>query len=209
MKKFLCFLTLFAVAAHAAEEEANPVEQRLREGMRSLTLQLREAQNQTAAAQAAQAESERKIKELEGRVETLNKQAVADRNASANLISELKGKLEEQTSTNEAYLVALGKWKKSYSDVTALAARKEAERVKLEAKSVKLERQVEDQKLKNLAMYKAGMEVLDRYEAFGLGDAVLAREPFVGTTRVKFQNLIQDHADKLADQRIPQQIQPQ
>lgn len=209
MKKLLCFLTLCSVVAHAAEEEANPVEQRLREGMRTLTLQLREAQNQTAAAQAAQAEGDRKIKELEGRLETLNKQAVADRNASANLISDLKTKLEVQTSTNEAYLVALGKWKKSYSDVTALAAKKEAERGQLEAKSVKLERQVEDQKLKNIAMYKMGMEVLDRYEGFGLGDAVLAREPFVGTTRVKFQNLVQDYADKLADQRIPQQIQPQ
>jgi TolA-binding protein len=208
MKKFLCLLVLFGLSAHA-EEEADPVEQRLREGLRSLTLQLREAQNQTAAAQAAQAECERKIKELEARVETLNKQAVSDRNASANLVSDLKAKLETETSTNQAYLAALGKWKKSYADVTALAARKEAERVKLEAKSVKLERQVENQKLKNLAMFRMGMEVLDRYEAFGLGDAVLAREPFVGTTRVKFQNLIQDYADKLADQRIPQQIQPQ
>lgn len=208
MKKLLCFLTLFCVAAHA-EEEVNPVEQRLREGMRTLTLQLREAQNQTAAAQAAQAEADRKIKELEAKLDTLNKQAVADRNASANMISELKTKLDAETSTNVAYQAAIGKWKKSYSDVTALASKKEAERVKLEAKSVKLERQVEDQKMKNIAMYKMGMEVLDRYEKFGLGDAVLAREPFVGTTRVKFQNLVQEYADKLADQRISQQIQPQ
>jgi Tfp pilus assembly protein PilX len=208
MKKLLCFLSLFTLVAHA-EEEVNPVEQRLREGMRTITLQLREAQNQTAAAQAAQAEAERKIKELEAKLDTITKQAVADRNASANVISELKTKLESETTTNVSYQAAIGKWKKSYGDVTALAAKKEAERVKLEAKSIKLERQVEDQKLKNIAMYKMGMEVLDRYEKFGLGDAVLAREPFVGTTRVKFQNLMQEYADKLADQRIPQQIQPQ
>jgi Tfp pilus assembly protein PilX len=207
MKKLLCFLLLFSAAAHA-EEEVNPVEQRLREGMRTITLQLREAQNQTAAAQAAQAESERKIKELEAKLETLGKQAVADRNASANMISELKTKLEAENTTNVSYQAAIGKWKKSYSEVTALAAKKEAERVKLEAKSIKLERTVEDQKMKNIAMYKMGMEVLDRYEGFGLGDAVLAREPFVGTTRVKFQNLIQEYADKLADQRISPPTQP-
>ncbi len=207
MKTFICLLALFCLAARA-EEEVNPVEQKLREGLRNTTLQLREAQNQTAAAQAAQAESERKIKELEARVETLNKQAVADRNTSANMISDLKTQVQEQSAVNQAYLVALAKWKKSYTEVTTLAAKKEAERFKLEIKAAKLSQQVEDQKLKNIAMYKMGMEVLDRYEAFGLGDALLSREPFVGTTRVKFQNLIQIYADKLADQRIKPQIQP-
>lgn len=207
MKKLLCFLTLFCVVAHA-EEEANPVELKLRDALRNMTMQLRDAQNQTAAAQAAQADADRKVKELQARVDTLNKQAVADRNTSANMIAELKTQVEEQKAVNQANGAALVKWKKAYADVTALAAKKEAERSKLEAKSVKLERQVEDQKLKNIAMYKMGMEVLDRYESFGLGDAVLAREPFVGTTRVKFQNLVQDYADKLADQRIQPQIQP-
>ncbi len=207
MKKLLCLLTLIGLTAHA-QEEVNPVEQKLREGLRNITLQLREAQNQTAAAQAAQAESERKIKELESRVETLNKQAVADRNTSANMISDLKTQVQEQGAVNQAYLVAVAKWKKAYTEVTALASKKEAERVKLEAKAAKLTQQVEDQKMKNIAMFKMGMEVLDRYEAFGLGDALLAREPFVGTTRVKFQNLVQEYADKLADQRIKPQIQP-
>ena len=34
------------------------------------------------------------------------------------------------------------------------------------------------------------------------GEALTAREPFVGVTRVKFENLIQDYQDKLADQKI-------
>jgi hypothetical protein len=52
-------------------------------------------------------------------------------------------------------------------------------------------------------MYQAGMEILDRYEKFGLGDAILAREPFTAAKRVKFQNLVQDLSDKLTDARIP------
>jgi hypothetical protein len=50
-------------------------------------------------------------------------------------------------------------------------------------------------------MYQAGMEILDRYEKFGLGDAILAREPFTAAQRVKFQNLVQDFSDKLTDAR--------
>ena len=57
-------------------------------------------------------------------------------------------------------------------------------------------------------MYKIGSEVLQRFENFGLGTALTAREPFVGTTRVKLQNLFQDYADKLADARIKQGQQP-
>ena len=67
-----------------------------------------------------------------------------------------------------------------------------------------LPRKGDDQQRKNRAMYQLGLEILKRYEHFGLGDAITAREPFVGTTRVKFENLIQDYGDKLAAQKINQ-----
>jgi hypothetical protein len=51
-------------------------------------------------------------------------------------------------------------------------------------------------------MFKVGSEILTRFEKFGLGTAITAREPFIGLTRVKLQNLMQDYADKLADQKI-------
>jgi hypothetical protein len=47
-----------------------------------------------------------------------------------------------------------------------------------------------------------GKEILERYEKFGLGTALTAREPFVGTTRVRLQNLVQEYSDKLSEQRI-------
>jgi len=200
-KLFLISVLLATGALHAAEEE-NPIEQRLREGLRNTMLQLREAQNQTAILQATQAENERKIKELDGRLDALNKQALADRNASANMIAGLNANVEEQRLALLAFHAAIEKWKKSYGEVTMLAQKKESERARLEGKSLKLERQVQDQQVRNIQMFKLGIEVLDRYDKFGLGDAILAREPFVGATRVKFQNLIQDYADKLTDQRI-------
>ena len=51
-------------------------------------------------------------------------------------------------------------------------------------------------------MFRLGNEVLDRYAQFGLGTAISAREPFVGITKVKFQNLVQDYQNKLTDQTI-------
>ena len=68
-----------------------------------------------------------------------------------------------------------------------------------------LQRRIDDQQMKNAEMYKIAKEILSRYEKFGLGTALTAREPFVGTTKVKLQTLVQDFADKLADQRLKPQ----
>jgi len=119
--------------------------------------------------------------------------------------AELNTKLEERATVITSLQARVEKWKKSYSELTAFAAHKESERAKFLDKTIKLERQVASQQVKNLEMYKAGMDTLSRYEKFGLGDAILAREPFVGTTRVRFENLIQDQADKLTDARIQQE----
>jgi chromosome segregation ATPase len=201
---FLLALLLAGTTLLPAAEGEEDVANKLREALRNTMLQLRDSQNQVATLQATDVANSQKLKDLEGKIDTLTKQAIADRNTSANMVAELNAKLEEQRGVLISFQSAIEKWKKSYSQVTALAQKKEAERAKLEAKSIRLERQVEDQRLRNIKMYDVGLEIIDRYEKFGLGDAILAREPFVGSTRVKFQNLIQNDQDKLADQKIKQ-----
>jgi hypothetical protein len=44
--------------------------------------------------------------------------------------------------------------------------------------------------------------VLDRYAKFSLGTAIAAREPFVGITKIRFENLVQEYQTKLSDQTI-------
>lgn len=207
------FLTLASVATlplygAGGAEEVNPVEVKLREALRDSTLKLREAQGQIAAAQAAQISAEIKIKELSAKNESLGKELVSERNVSANMISELTTKLAERGTLITGLQASIEKWKKSYSGATALAAKKESERAKLASRVIVVERLVSDQQVKNIEMYKVGMETLDRYERFGLGDALLAREPFIGTTRVKFETAIQDQNDKLTDARIGVPPQP-
>lgn len=203
MNRFIpAFLVILLGSLSATRAEEATVESKLRDGLRNVMVQLRDAQNQVATLQATQASNEQKIKELTAKADALAKQAVADRNTSTNMLAELNTKLSEQTTVNQGLQAAIEKWKRSYAELTAFTQKKELERAKLADRVIKLDRQVQDQQFKNIAMYKLGVEILDRYEKFGLGEAIVAREPFVGTTRVKFQNLIQDSQDKLADQRI-------
>ena len=57
-----------------------------------------------------------------------------------------------------------------------------------------------DLRTRNTALFTTGNEILDRYRKFSLGEAIAAREPFAGLTRVKLQNQLQEYGDKLLDQ---------
>ena len=44
-----------------------------------------------------------------------------------------------------------------------------------------------------------GKEILDRYENFAFGKALLAREPFTGLAKVRLEEQVQDYKDQLTD----------
>jgi hypothetical protein len=195
-------ITLFSSGLLNAADQANSAEERLRGMLRSTMLQLRDAQNQVATLQSAQAESDKDKKALSDRVDELAKQAAADKDAATKTIADLNSKVTDQSSLITQVKDTLDKWKEAYNKAVEVAKTKEAQRAKYESQTILLQRRVENDEAKNLALYKLGKEVLDRYEKFGLGTAITAREPFVGTTKVKLENLVQDYSDKLLDQTI-------
>jgi len=198
--RILTAILLTTTLVRAAEEDPTA---KFREALKNTMLKLRDAQNQLAGAQAAQYAAEAKATELEEKTKSLAKELADERNTSTNIISGLNKQLAERDAKIAELEATLAKWKTSYGEVAKLASNREGQRQKLDAEKLALERKVEDQQFKNIEMYRAGMEILDRYESFGLGDALLAREPFTAAQRVKFQNLVQDFADKLVDARIP------
>lgn len=196
-------LTLLALASTLpAADQPSPAELKMREALRNTMLQLRTAETERANLQAAQADLEAKNQTLTKQVEALTKQAADDKTKADKLAAEMTDKLAKQDGEIVQLKETLVKWKDAHAKLTALAQTKESERAKFESKSIVLERKVADQQRKNDTMYQLGTEVLSRYEKFGLGDALTAREPFVGITRVKFENLIQDYGDKLTDSKI-------
>lgn len=186
----LSWLLLWSLLGAVNASDNNP-ETKLREALRNTMLQLRTAQNERAALQASQAESEAKVKTLTAQVESLTKQAAAAEKTAADEQAQLV-KFKE----------AVQNWETAYKQVVELANAKESARAKLESDSISLQRQVADQQRRNAAMFRTASEILTRYERFGLGDALAAKEPFVGITRVKLENLVQDYQDKLLDERI-------
>jgi hypothetical protein len=206
LSAILSATAVWIVPSSPAADQA--AEEKLRQSLRATMLQLRNAETERANLQAAKTELEAKNKMLEEQVASMSKQAAANQAEADKTIADLKTKVEERDREIGTLRVSLDKWKVDHEKISDLARTKEGQRVKLTERVIVLERQVADQQRRNAAMYKLGIEILDRYEKFGLGTALTAREPFVGLTRVKFENLIQDYGDKLADERIKPQTQP-
>lgn len=189
------------VVANAAEQAADPTV-KLRESLRNTMVQLRTEQAERATLQAAQAESEAKLKELTAKVESLTKQAATEQSASRKALEEANASAENRAKQIVRLEETLDKWKDGYNKAATLAQEKETARAQLAQESIAQKRTIADQKAKNVALYDLACEILTRYEKFGLGEAVKAREPFTGITRARLETLVQDYQDKVADQRI-------
>ncbi len=215
-------LRRFAVATSAlllsaslhAEPEADPTA-KLMDQLRSVTLQLRTAQAESANAKVAQTAAEQQvvaaeksIKDLSASNERLSKKADEEKAAAGESITALNGKIAERDEALVRYNEALEKWKAGYGKAAAVAREKEDARASLASEIVLNKREIADLQRKNVALFNVSNEILDRYEGYALGKAIAAKEPFIGTTRVKIENLVQGYKDKILDNRIAAPAKP-
>ncbi|NQW99319.1 phage major capsid protein [bacterium] len=205
---FLCALPL------QAAEEVDPT-LKLREQLRGVMLQLRTSQTEAANALAAQAAAEKtiagqtaKLAELDKRQAALVKQGIADKTASDETIAKLNNKLAEREKRLVEITANRDEWKTGYQKAAAVANTKEDERAKLASEVLVNKRSIADLQAKNMTLFSTANEILDRYENYALGKALGAREPFIGTTRVKIENQVQGYKDKVLDNRISAPAKP-
>jgi chromosome segregation ATPase len=194
----LLFAALPTLPARADDAETIS---RLKDALKNTMLQLRTVTTDRDNAQAQAADLQTQTDTLTKQLADLTKKSATQQAADAKTIAVLKGQVSDQEDSIASLQASLDQWTKSQKQAVAIANATEAKRAKLAELSIHLQRVVDDQKVKNDEMYKLGMELLDRYEKFGLGEALTAKEPFIGITRTKFETLVQDYDDKLLDQR--------
>ncbi len=192
---------------HAAEPADPSI--KLREQLKSVMLQLRTSQIDAANALAAKTAADlksnalaTKIADLEKRNATLIKQAAADKAVADTSIAALNAKLTDREKRLVQFTEANEKWQAGYAKAAEMARTKEDERAKLAAEIIVHQRTIADRERKNITLFNTANEILDRYQNYALGKALAAREPFIGTTRVKVENQVQGYKDKILDNRI-------
>jgi chromosome segregation ATPase len=197
-----------------AQPEADPTA-KLMDQLRSVTLQLRTAQAESANAKVVQtaaeqqvATAEKNIKDLKASNERLAKKAGEEKLAAEEAITALNGKVTERDEALVRYNEALEKWKAGYEKAATVAREKEDARASLASEVIVNKREIADLQRKNVALFNVSNEILDRFEGYALGKAIKAKEPFIGTTRVKVENLVQGYKDQILDNRIAAPAKP-
>jgi chromosome segregation ATPase len=202
----IVIISLALQAPSHAQAPAAGSEAKLKEMVRSLTQRVTQAEQDTAKLQGEKTTLETKLKEQDEQIKKMTgvlkektEELTLQREQSTKLETNLKSELSEKSKQLKEYQTSLDKWKAAHAEITEVARKKEAERGKQAARASALERRVEDLRMRNGAMFKAGNEVLDRYAKFSLGEALLAREPFTGNMKIKLKNEFQETADALLD----------
>jgi hypothetical protein len=192
-----------------AQQPQDPMLQRMREAMKKLAQRISDAETQMVNAQAAQLQAEAALKEMTRRQEETAKELKTQTNQSKTYreqtqqrLQELELKLSQKEKSLQQYAAALEKWKEGFEQAKTIALTKEAERIEAMDKALQHERISQQHERKNRELLALGQEILERYRSFGLGTALMAREPFVGSMRVKFQNYINDYGQQLKDATI-------
>lgn len=156
----------------------------LRDRLRQVTLQLRQAQDDQATilAQKAAAETERDF---------LKKQLAA-------LQSELA---RARQNGQRANVVEgdLARTKDALAQAANNARQNQTERDKLQMAASNTQTVLEACEVKNTQLLAVSREILTAYENFDFIDSLSAREPFTRLKRVELENLAQGYRDRIDD----------
>lgn len=208
MKQLAVSILLLAAWPLHAQQPQDPAavaranEQRLREGLRNVTQQLRAAQSEKATLEAAAVDRDRRVAELEVALAAATARAAEEKAAADRTIGELRAGAEKDRAEIQRTTQTLTKWKAAHSEAVAAFRRTETARAVLERANVQLERRVEARERQNLGLHRTATEILDRYADFSLGRALAAREPFTGIARARLESQIQDYRDRVDDAKL-------
>jgi len=193
-------LTFTARADEAAEAKLKEQLKNALNQVRTLTTEKNTLMVQQAELTARNAELDKSVKEQSKALDEKNREMAEYKERAETKQMEQSARIASLEAEIKRFQAALDKWQAANIEVTAIAKKKEAERAKLSAQAADLQRSVTGLKSKNIELYKLAMEILTRYEQYGLGKALAAREPFTGNTKVKLQNIVQDYQDQILDQ---------
>lgn len=196
MRIIIAIASLLVVGLPAAGADSEL--DRLREALRSATMQSRALEDQRTALQAKVTQVERDNAALKAQVDTAKAKVRQVEKDYRVAVTEFNERLEERNQTLE-------KWKEAYTEAATVARTKDAERAKFEAESNTYKASTKTCTEKNQQLVKIGRELLVHYEGVTLGDALLAMEPVTGIKRASVKTLLEDYDEKIETQKVQTQ----
>ncbi|MBV9994458.1 MAG: hypothetical protein JO127_04515 [Caulobacteraceae bacterium] len=196
--------SLIIIGGPAAADDAEVAA--LREQLRSTVLQLRQLQDQQAAAQAAPSSAPDEAGLMAKLAASQRELAAVRRGAAAT--TALKAALASAQSENAALSSAsaasaaeLERYKASYNQAAETVRELTAERDRLKARVDMTSNIAAVCATKNVRLVAFSEGLLTAYQKIGFAQVLSAREPVLGLWRVRLQNIAQDREDTVRADR--------
>jgi chromosome segregation ATPase len=186
-------LSIVSLAGQALAQDSEI--DRLREALRSATLQSRSLEDQRTALQAKVSALDKDNTALKAQVATLKAKVKQVEKDYRQAVTEFNERLEERNKT-------LQQWKEAYGEAANVARTKDAERAKFEAEANGFKASTTACTEKNQQLVKVGRELLAEYEGVTLGDVLLARDPVTGIKKSQIKTLLEDYDEKIDTQTV-------
>jgi len=195
MRTSLCLIVIATATLVATGARADSETDKLREALRSATMQTRALEDQRAGLQARIAEAERATAAAKAEAAAAKAQVKKIEKEHREAVEQFNQRLAERDE-------ALEKWKTAYEEAATVARDKDAERAKFEGEANTYKASTKSCVSKNGALVKAGQDLVQRYRAVTIGDTLVAHEPVLQFRRVEVQNQLQNDEDKFLDQKV-------
>lgn len=195
MRTLILFMALLAGAAGTAALGQDSEADKLREALRSLTMQVRGLEDQRLALQNQVAAGIKEQDRLKADLAAAKARIKAVEKAHREAVAEFNQRLEERNQVLE-------KWKAAYEEAATVARTKDAERAKFEAEAANFKATTKSCAERNIKLVAVGRELVARLSDVHFTDALLAQEPITGLKRVQVQNILQDYQDKILEQKV-------
>ena len=202
--RFHSLVAVLGLALAASAFAAEPAgDAQNREKLRAATLRLRDAESELVTAKGERDALAATSKAQEVQLAEMRKNAEGDRLAHVKKAGDLSAKFEESEKERVQLQSELKAERERIAQLQSLAQAREEARLRLVEDKQVVENTLARREVQNIELYSTANEILRRFEKFSLGEAIAAKEPFVGRTRTKLENLIIEYHDKLLAQRAP------
>jgi chromosome segregation ATPase len=148
------------------------------------------------------AEKDRQLSKMTGDLKaqksSLDESATSLRAAEQKGTS-LSGDLERTSAKLEKSRDRLAKLGAKYKETVATLQATETARQTLDAALVATRAELADSEAKNLVLYQANREMLEKFQHEGVFSRIVRSEPLTGISQVKAETLVQEYEQKLQD----------
>lgn len=210
MKTRSLWLILFVLlglgaAVHAQANTAS----REKQFLRRLQIMQQQMNEQNAALQKERDDLAGQLKAAQASITSLKERSEKESGKAQGLEKSLQAQQRDNTTLTQQLTEAqqaLATLRQEHESTLATLKASEDDNGRLEATGAEQRGQIADCEHKNLLLYQANTELLEKYQNKSAWDALAQKEPFTGIEKVRIDNVLQEYRDKLAAECV--KLQP-